>query len=83
MNIRNEQGELQRIDGGDKTKYFKIPRPEGIPITPPPQPKTKEHRMADRRAKERNRERQQTKEWKKVRKLKVKDKNKRIIKKAF
>ena len=82
LQIINELGELQQIDGGDKTKYFKIPRPEGIPVTPPPAPKTKEQKMADRKAKK-ELEKQQTEEWKKVLKLKVKDRNKRIIKKVF
>jgi hypothetical protein len=37
----NEQGELHVLRGVKKTKYFKIPRPEGVPIAPPPAPKSR------------------------------------------
>jgi len=86
--LKDEQGEIKIFEGSDKTKFFKIPRPEGVPVTPPPAPKSKAQKLADRRARkevERLRkieEKIQAKEWKKVKKFKVKDKSKRLIRKA-
>jgi hypothetical protein len=77
----NEQGELQVIRGVKKTKYFKIPRPEGVPVTPPPAPKSRAQKLEERRQKKLEQE-IQANEWKKVKKLKVKDKSKRIFKRA-
>ena len=81
IDLMNESGELQSIAGKNKTKYFKIPRPEGVPVTPPPPPKPKAEKKAAQ--KQKNLELQnQAKEWKKVKKLKVKNKNKRIIRRV-
>lgn len=88
IRLINEQGELQPIAGKNKTKYFKIPRPEGVPVTPPPPPKSREEKLAARKAKreaekqKRMEEEIHAKEWKKVKKLKVKDKSKRIIRRV-
>jgi hypothetical protein len=79
--LKNEHGELQPIAGMNKTKYFKIPRPEGVPVTPPPPPKSKAEKLATRNEK-RLEKQNQAKEWKKIKKLKVKDKNKKIIRRA-
>jgi len=77
----NEQGELQVFRGVKKTKYFKIPRPEGVPVTPPPTPKSKEKKLEEKRQKKLEQE-IQANEWKKVKKLRVKDKSKRIFRRA-
>lgn len=81
IELTNESGELQPIAGKNKTKYFKVPRPEGVPVTPPPPPKSKTEKKAAQ--KQKNLELQnQAKEWKKVKKLRVKNKKKRIIKRS-
>ena len=77
----NESGELQPIAGKNKSKYFKIPRPEGVPVTPPPAPKSRAEKLAARKQKKLE-EQNQAKEWNKVKKLKVKNKDKRIIRRA-
>jgi len=71
----NEQGELQVFRGVKKTKYFKIPRPVGVPVTPPPSKKVA-------KIEEKLEQKIQAKEWKKVKKFKVKDKSKRFIRRA-
>jgi hypothetical protein len=82
IELMNESGELQPIAGKNKTKYFKIPRPEGVPVTPPPPAKSKTEKKAA--PKQKNLELQnQAKEWKKVKKLKVKNKKKRIIRRSI
>lgn len=48
--------------GRNKTKYFKMPRPEDVPKIPPPLPKLKAERKQFGQD-------QQTKEWKKVKKV--------------
>ena len=84
IRLINEQGELQPIGGKNKTKYFKIPRPEGVPVIPPPPPKSKEQKTAERKAKKEAEKQKkmeevvQTKEWKKIKKLKVKNRSKRL-----
>jgi hypothetical protein len=86
INLINEQGELQSVGGQNKTKYFKIPRPEGVPITPPPPPKSNEEKAAARKAKKAAKKLEtehQQNEWKKLKKFKVKDKTKRIIRRAI
>jgi hypothetical protein len=86
LNLINEQGEVQSVAGQNKTKYFKIPRPEGVPVTPPPPPKSKAEKAAALKAKKAAKkieQEQQRNEWKKVKKLKVKDRNKKIIRKAI
>jgi hypothetical protein len=88
IKLINEQGELQPIAGQNKTKYFKVPRPEGVPIIPPPLPKSKAEKDAAKKAKreiqkkKKAEEDQQQNEWKRVKKLRVKDKSKRIFRKA-
>jgi hypothetical protein len=88
IRLINEQDELQPIGGHNKTKYFKIPRPEGIPVAPPPPPKSKAQKIAERKAKKeaamkkKMGEVAQTKEWDKIKKLRVKDKTKRIFKRV-
>jgi hypothetical protein len=85
IRLINEQGDVQPIAGKNKTKYFKIPRLEGVPITPPPPPKSKAEKDAAKKArreiqkKKKAEEEQQHIEWKKVKKLRVKDKGKRIF----
>lgn len=81
IKLINGQGEIQSIEGGDKTKFFKIPKPEGVPVTPPPPPKSKAEKEAARKKKKVEQEQQQE-EWKKVKRLRVKDKSKRIIRRA-
>src|SRR3970040_414054 len=79
IRLINEQGELQPIGGKKKTKYFKILRREGVSVTPPPPPKSKEQKMAEGKAKKEAEKQKkmeevvQTKEWKKIKKLKVKN----------
>jgi hypothetical protein len=88
ISLINEQGELQPISGPNKTKYFKIPGPDGIPVTPPPPPKSRSQKIAERKAKKeaenlkKMEEVAQTKEWDKIKKLRVKDKTKRIFKRV-
>lgn len=88
IKLINEQGELQPIGGHNKTKYFKILKPEGIPVTPPPQPKSRAQKIAERKAKKeaenlkKLEEVAQTREWQKIKKLRVKDKTKRIFKRV-
>jgi hypothetical protein len=88
IRLINEQGELQPISGPNKTKYFKIPGPDGIPVTPPPPPKSRSQKIAERKAKKeaenlkKMEEVAQTKEWDKIKKLRVKDKTKRIFKRV-
>jgi hypothetical protein len=74
----NEQGELHVLRGVKKTKYFKIPRPEGVPIAPPPAPKSRAQKLEERRQKKLEQEIQAA-EWKKIKKLRVKNKSKRIF----
>ncbi|HSP88102.1 MAG TPA: hypothetical protein VLN45_08205 [Ignavibacteriaceae bacterium] len=81
IELKDEQGRIQIFEGSDKTKFFKIPRPEGVPVTPPPTPKSKEQKLEEKKQKKLDQE-IQAKEWKKVKKLKVKDKGKRIIRRA-
>jgi len=75
--LKDEQGEIKIFEGSDKTKFFKIPRPEGVPVTPPPAPKkvAKMEQKLDQKI--------QAKEWKKVKKFKETDKSKRLIRKAM
>jgi len=86
IKLTNEQGELQPISGPNKTKYFKIPGPEGVPVTPPPPPKSRAQKIAERKAKKEADQKKkmeevvQTREWQKIKKLRVKDKTKRIHK---
>ena len=68
IKLINEQGELQPIAGKNKTQYFKIPRPEGVPVIPPPPPKPK---VVKKAGKQRGIEEiNQSKEWKRIKKLK-------------
>jgi len=73
--LKDEQGEVKTFEGSDKTKFFKIPRPEGVPVTPPPSKKVA-------KIEEKLEQKIQAKEWKKVKKFKVKDKSKRFIRRA-
>lgn len=47
IELKDEQGQIQIFAGSDKTKFFKIPRPEGVPVTPPPTPKSIAPKNAD------------------------------------
>ena len=88
IELQDEQGQIKIFEGSDKTKFFKLPRPEGVPVIPPPAPKSRAQKLADRKAKKeadelrKEEEKNHAIEWQKLKKLKVKDKSKRIFRRA-